>query len=355
MRISRRELGCLLPALPVGLLTAWPRRAAAQSSNSVEAIANYAGRDRQAMLEAGARRERGVLLYTTGTQIEPLIQGFRHKYPFLNVSVQRGTQADIARRALEEYRAGVRKLDMFELSSEGLILIRDAGILQPFRSPEAAAFEAGAIEPGRHWVVVRESYTGIGFNTKAISSAEAPKTYDDLLRPQWRGRMAMSGSISTASNFVGALVLTRGEDFVRRLGEQDIRIYSVTARALANLMIAGEVTLSPTIYNSHVEASAATGAPLAWNAPGPVPVTDTAVGIARGAQSPHAAMLMIDYLMSQEGQGIYGRLGYGSARRDMDKRSGNTPVQKLYLGNRPDYVREIGQWSKLYRDVFLRA
>src|SRR6516162_3108482 len=39
---------------------------------AVERIANYAGADRQAMLEAGARREGGVLLYTTGTQIKPL-------------------------------------------------------------------------------------------------------------------------------------------------------------------------------------------------------------------------------------------------------------------------------------------
>jgi iron(III) transport system substrate-binding protein len=351
MRISRRELGCILPAA----LGAWPLRAAAQTSNAVEVIANYVGDDRQAMLESGARRERGLLLYTTGTQIEPLIQGFKRKYPFLNVTVQRGTQADIARRALEEYRAGYRKLDMFELSSEGLILIRDANILQPFRSPETAAFEAGAIEPARHWVVVRESYTGIGFNTKAVPPAAAPKTYDDLLAPQWRGRMALSGSISTASNFVGALVLTRGEDFVRRLGEQNIRIYSVTARALANLMIAAEVTLSPTIYSSHVEASAAAGAPLAWTAPGPVPVTDTAVALARGAPSPHAAMLMIDYLMSQEGQRIYGRLGYGSARFDAKKWTRTNPVEKLYLGNRPNYVREVSQWSKLYRDVFLRS
>jgi iron(III) transport system substrate-binding protein len=350
MRMSRRELGCLLPAA----LAAWPQSAASQSPNTVEAIANYAGGDRQAMLEAGATRERALLLYTTGTQIKPLIEGFRRKYPFLNVTVQRGTQADIARRALEEHRAGYMKFDMFELSSEGLILIRDANILQPFRSPQAAAFDAGAIEPARHWVVVRESYTGIGSNTKAIPPAVGPKTYDDLLAPHWRGRMAMSGSISTASNFVGALVLTRGEDFVHRLGEQNIRIYSVTARALANLMIAGEVTLSPTIYNSHVEASAATGAPLAWVAPGPVPVTDTAVALARGAPSPHASMLMIDYLMSQEGQRIYGRLGYGSARLDVEKRTGNTPVQKLYLGNRPDYVRELRQWSKLYREVFLR-
>jgi iron(III) transport system substrate-binding protein len=348
MRISRRELGCILPAA----FAAWPRTAAAQARNGVEAIANYSGDDRQAVLEAGARREGGVLLYTTGTQIEPLIRGFERKYPFLRVTVQRGPQTEIARRALQEYRVGLNKIDMFELSSQGLILIRDANILQPFSSPEAAAFEAGAIEPRRHWVVVRESYTGIGSNTKEIPPGRGPESYDDLLAPEWRGRMAMSGSVSTAANFVGTLVLTRGEDFVRRLGQQNIRIYPVTARALANLMIAGEVVLSPTIYNSHVEVSAATGAPLAWVAPGPVPVTDTAVALARGAPSPHAAMLMIDYFISQEGQAIYGQLGYGSARQGASRQAANNPVQKVYIGNRPDFLREFAGWAKLYRDVF---
>jgi len=98
MRISRRELGCILPAALAG----WPVKSRAQSPNAVDTIANYSGSDRQAMLETGAKRERGLLLYTTGTQIEPLIQGFQRKYPFLKVTVQRGTQADIARRAIEE-------------------------------------------------------------------------------------------------------------------------------------------------------------------------------------------------------------------------------------------------------------
>jgi iron(III) transport system substrate-binding protein len=328
--------------------------AVGQAPSTVARIANYAGSDRQAMLETGARRERGLLLYTTGTQIEPLIRGFERKYPFLRVTVQRDTQTDIARRAVQEYRVGYKKLDMFELSSQGLILIRDANILQPFHSPEAAAFEAGAIEPERHWVVVRESYTGIGFNTKTIPLARAPKTYDDLLAPEWRGRMAMSGSVSTAGNFVATLVLTRGEDFVRRLAAQDIRIYPVSARALANLIISGEVELSPTIYNSHVEASAARGAPIAWAAPGQVPVTDTAVALAREAPSPHAAMLMIDYLMSPEGQQIYTSLGYGSARRDSTRQASDSRVEKLYLANRPNYLKEFAQWSRLYQSEFLR-
>ena len=77
--------------------------------------------------------------------------------------------------------------------------IADEGILQPFQSPQAMAFSPDAIERGRHWVVVRESYTGIGFNTKLIAAEKAPKAYQDLLDPQWKGRMSLSGISATAS------------------------------------------------------------------------------------------------------------------------------------------------------------
>jgi iron(III) transport system substrate-binding protein len=83
-------------------------------------------------------------------------------------------------------------------------------------------------------------------------------------------------------------------------------------------------------------------------------VTDTAVALAREAPSPHAAMLMIDYLMSQEGQRIYTSLGYGSARRDINRQASEFPVEKLYLANRPDYLKEFAQWSRLYQSAFLR-
>src|SRR5262249_24902269 len=72
--------------------------------SSVEAIANYAGADGQAVLEAGARREGGLLIYTTGTQIKPLLDRFERKYPYLKVELARASSADTARKVLEEYR-----------------------------------------------------------------------------------------------------------------------------------------------------------------------------------------------------------------------------------------------------------
>jgi iron(III) transport system substrate-binding protein len=326
--------------------------AADAQPSGVEAIANYAGSDRQKMLEEGARQEGSLLVYTTGTQIKPLVDRFEQKYPYVRVEMGRASSADIARKVVEEYRAGYHKVDAFELASHGLVVPRDEKILQPFRSPELAAFSADAVEPGRHWVVVRESYTGIGFNTKLLPPAQAPKTYQDLLDPQWKGRMAISGVSTTAVNWVGTMLIAQGRDFVRKLGNQNIRIYNLTGRALANLMTAGEVVLSPTIYNSHVAASAKKGAPLAWNAPGPVPVTDSGVAIASRAPHPHAAMLFVDFLMSKESQALYQQLGYDSPRSDAT--GAGEKLQRLYLTNRANYIREYEDWAKLYQDVFLR-
>lgn len=306
------------------------------------------------MLEAGAKKEGALLVYTTGTQIQPLVERFRQKYPYIHVQLSRAGSASIARQTYQEYKAGVFQVDAFELSSYGLLPLRDENILMPFTSPEGVHFPASAFEAKHHWVSVRESYIGIGYNTKLIAPADAPKTYQDLLDPKWKGRMAISGNPGTAVNWVGAMALTKGADFVRKLGRQKIRVYQITGRALVNLMISGEESISPTTYSSHVEASLTHNAPLAWVAPGPVPVTDTAAALAAKAPHPHAAMLFIDFLMSKEGQKMYIKLGYAPGRSGMTNPN-LPPVKKLFLANRPDYLQKYQQWETLYRQAFMQG
>src|SRR5688572_25765853 len=189
----------------------------AAAQRSVEAIANDTSPDRQKMLEDGARREKTILLYTTGTQIKPIIDRFEQKYPYIKVELARSSSADTARKVVEEYRAGFENVDMFELGSHGLIVPRDENILQPFQSPEMAAYKTDSIEPKRHWAIVRESYTGIGYNNKLLSADKAPKSYQELLEPQWQNRLSMSSMSTTAVNWVGALAIVHGADFVRKL------------------------------------------------------------------------------------------------------------------------------------------
>src|SRR6266852_6046036 len=174
---------------------------------TVHEIANYAGADRQQVLEVGARREGTLMLYATGTQIQPLLDRFTQKYPFIKVAMPRASSIDVTRKVIEEYSAGLYQVDAYELSSYGLVVPREQGLLQPFASPELADYDKSAIEPGRNWVSVRESYLGIGYNTQKIRAEDAPKSYQDLLDPRWKGKMAISGSLSTSANWVGGMVI----------------------------------------------------------------------------------------------------------------------------------------------------
>src|SRR5580704_7795515 len=208
---------------------------------TVAEIANYGGADRQQLLEDGARHEGALMLYATGTQIQPLLDRFMRKYPYIKVAMPRASSVDVTRKVIEEYGAGLYQVDAYELSSYGLVVEREQGLLQPFTSPELADYDPGTIEPGRNWISVRESYLGIGYNTQKIRAEDAPKSYQDLLDAKWKSKMAISGSLSTSANWVGAMVIGLGIDYVRKLGQQDIRVYELTGRALANLTIAGEV------------------------------------------------------------------------------------------------------------------
>jgi hypothetical protein len=59
------------------------------------------------MLEAGARREGALMLYATGTQIQPLIDAFSKLYPYIKVSMPRASSEDVTRKVVEEYGAGL--------------------------------------------------------------------------------------------------------------------------------------------------------------------------------------------------------------------------------------------------------
>src|SRR5215813_10764101 len=90
-------------------------RAHAADPQTVSKIATYAAADRQAVLEAGARKEGELLVYAVGSQIDPVIKGFEGRYPFLSVKVFKGDIPVLLKKVTEEYRAGVYNVDAYEL------------------------------------------------------------------------------------------------------------------------------------------------------------------------------------------------------------------------------------------------
>ena len=45
-------------------------------------------------------------------------------------------------------------------------------------------------DPRSHWTSTRISYFSIAYNTRLVPPDQVPKSYDDLLDPRWRGKLA---------------------------------------------------------------------------------------------------------------------------------------------------------------------
>jgi iron(III) transport system substrate-binding protein len=324
--------------------------AASGKPTTMDQLAKYNGADRQQILEDGARKEGALQVYTSSvpTTIQPVVDGFTAKYPFIKVDVYRADNEQILQRITQEAQANKDAMDVLETTTDSLGALIKANLLQSYSSPEMSAYPKDSLQPDGYWGLVRESYVGLGYNTNLVIADQAPKTRDDLLDPKWKGKMTIAGS-STGVRFVGAILITKGEDFLKKLGQQQIRVQDMSGRALADLVVAGEVPLSPTIFDSHVMDSKSKGAPIEWNPLEPTVVNSGAVAVAHKAPHPNASLLFADFALSEAGQQIYIAHGYSSPRTGLSK----TTFKKLYLESAvKDYETEYNKWSQLLRSSF---
>jgi len=317
-------------------------------------IALYNGPDRQQILEEGARKEGRLTFYTTGILVQtvrPLVDAFQKKYPFIKVDIWRAGTQELLPRLRQEIQTGRYTADVVELTQAGGVILQEAGMLLPFYSPELAFIEEGAISKAS----VNTAYTAghyesgisLGYNTKLLKKNEVPKTYQDLLDVKWRGKLAIAGS-NTGITWVGTLFENFGEAFVEKMAAQKITVHQVSGRALLDMVISGEVTLAPTILDSHVNKSKQMGAPCDWLPLEPVPAYIGQIMLPKGSPHPHAAMLFIDFDLSHQGGKLYVANGYNSPRKDIEV---ERPYKKYYG---PWSSKQEKRWSEIYQKYFLK-
>lgn len=328
--------------------SAWSQ---AGKPTSVAELASYTGADRQQLLIEGAKREGKVVWYTTLIAYKEIAKIFEAKYPGVKVEAYRTGSTDLTKRVLTEARARRHVVDIVETTPPSLMAFRDEKLLAPYTSPHVAKYpdEAKEAAPKNlvYWTTDRESFLSVGFNKKLIPAADVPKNFDDLLKPSLKGKLAMSGDAS-GNRIIGAMLKAKGEEYVRKLRQQDIRLYMVSGGALNELVVGGEVGLSPTIFRNHVLVSEAQGAPVSW-----VPmdlVVNNAGGVAiyAHAQQPNAALLFADFLISPEGQNILEeKFRFGSPLKDYGFKRW-VPEAGMTTD---EYEKSANRWRKLLLSI----
>jgi iron(III) transport system substrate-binding protein len=312
--------GSSLLAIGMALLL-WAAPCAAES---ISDIATYRGPDREQKLIEGAMREGQVVLYSAlivNQMLRPLAAAFSKKYPFVKMTYWRADSEELLPKISAEARAGNVVADVFEGSGGGAELVA-AGFTQPFYSPSLADFPEAYRDPTGNLAPTRLSYFSIAYNTKQVPADKVPKTYQDLLDPQWKGRMAWPYATTGRYLFLISLRLAWGEEkamaYFKRLAEQKIiNFASGSARTLVDRVIAGEYPIAINIYAHHPLISAAKGAPVNAQLLDPVPSAAGTISLIKNAPHPNAAMLLLDFILSREGQKILADAEYFPANPEV--------------------------------------
>lgn len=328
---------------------AWSQ--AGKPSSAAE-LAAYIAADREKVLYEGAKKEGKLVWYTTlaTDQNKTISAVFEKKYPGVAVDTYRTGSSALAQRLLTEAKARRHIADAIETTPGGMMTFRESNLLLPYTSPYLAAFPEDAKERASKtnvlWTTVRESYVGLSYNTRHLKAADVPKNFDGLLRPALKDNMGIAGE-DTGARILGAMVRAKGEGFVRRLREQNIRIHMMAGSALTQLVAAGEIYASPSQFYSATNVAARRGAPVAWVPMDLVVASAGSAAVYVNAPRPHAALLFVDFLMSPEGQRLYEDLYFGSALKDYG-------WKKWYPekgGTLTQYEEALDGWHRLLRDI----
>jgi iron(III) transport system substrate-binding protein len=295
--------------------------------STVSGVAAYQASDRSQMLSSGAQAEGQVTFVTSlaGPILDELTKGFNQQYPGIKLNVNRPSgENGIAILLTEEAKAQKYTADVVESppGSALLTLRYELKSAVPYYTPLAKDYPPDSQEPATdkrldYWVYDRENFVGFGYNTNALPASAVPKTFKDLLNPELKGKMQITNTSFTV--FIDNILQNQGQAYAQQLAQtQDVKVQNISAKALFDLVASGEVAASPSLYNDHAEIEARAGAPVKWVALEPATANQGGLALVDHAPHPHAAMLLIDYLLSPEGQKVFAANAYDSPTKTPD-------------------------------------
>jgi ABC-type Fe3+ transport system substrate-binding protein len=262
---------------------------------------------------AKAKREGSLrgLLGLEREAIKHIKEGFGKKYPFIRTNFEEITGTDAAQRFLLELKAGrVSEWDIAHISPDfhveylpylerlDLVGMAEQGVLQ---------IPSQMLSAKRRNIIAAGSVVDVAvYGKNLLSLGQAPKTWDDFLKPEYKGKkVALDARPLALATLFPALGKDWVLNFARKLAAQDpiwVRTHPRTLTALE----AGEFPLFlGTYYHTVMNLRAKGMQNLAVVSLEPVPVRLLSVyGLVKGSSSPHAAMLFFEYLSGPEAQNI---------------------------------------------------
>ena len=279
----------------------------ATTDDALKNLRNLPLQQRKAVIEENARKEGEVVWYTSMglTDFPKIVGAFEKAVPYVKVRANRLSQSSVLTKIDTEARAGLFAVDVVGSAPVEMWELKQRGHSAPYLSPELKAFPTGSYDSQGFWSSFEVTPIVLAFNTKLAPSDEAPQSYQDLLLPKWRGKMNLgSDEYAWFSVMLDGMGKAKGLEYMRTLAKQQLHIPGSSSIMRLQLMLAGESAITIAARGRRATEYKEKGAPIDYRCLDPYPAEPNALTLMRRASHPHASILFIDWILSEEAQSL---------------------------------------------------
>jgi iron(III) transport system substrate-binding protein len=305
-------------------------------------------------LVAKAQKERELIVYGTAlaAQFDKFSEPFRRRYPFIKTQYSRSTGEALTTKIFFEASAQQLSPDVVLINNYTHRIFMKKNIITPYVPPTAGNFPPGFIDKQGYWLGFYLVPYAITYNTMLVPKGTAPKSFDDLLNPKWKGQISLEREeYLVTQSHMQYMGQAKGIEYFKRLARQDPILVNGHSKQ-AVLLTAGEFPII--IYSdiARTEELKRKGAPIEWVRAEPHITVLVSAAITREARHPAAARLFMNYLAADEGQ---------KEVIAMDKPPALPKFQPEYLRGVKLYPADWAlsdtyeEYNKLYRDIFWKG
>ena len=269
-------------------------------------------------LLAAAKKEGPLTIYSSTNEQEglPLFKIFEAATG-IKFNYIRGNDASLTSRIAIETRAKQPSFDIVHMSNAHKL---PQQLLAQFDPSEVTHVNPLARDPNRRWYGVYTVYTTPAYNTKLVSKADLPKSFEEFAkRKEWAGKVAIDHTdiewLRGMMQFYGE---QKGTALVREIAANLQPVLTDGRLAMARSVAAGEYLFALNNFVNLTLNVKLKGGPIEFFPLDPVPLFFAQVAVSARAPNPNTARLAANFMLSRDCQVFYTKFGRLPTRTDVE-------------------------------------
>lgn len=251
-----------------------------------------------------------VMLYSSlkEKQLAAIKNAFMKKHPEIAMDYYAAGTGKVLTKIATEQQSGQIASDLIWVGDpSNYLTFKEKGLLESYKSKEASNIADKFKDKDNTFIGARLVVMGFSYNSNSVKGDMIPKSWNDLIKPEFKGQLVMSDPAEAGTTMYAISALANHKDYgwqyFEKLKANKMELESGTTSTI-NKVGSGayKVCVGVDYVTRTLEKQ---GSPIKFSYPEKdLIVVSSPIAILKGAPHMEEAKLLYDFILSEEGQKI---------------------------------------------------